>query len=549
VRRLRAPAPDPAGAPPSGDPGAEWDLLVRAVDQVQSTTASLRDATARDVGGAEAGIFDAHLALLADDALLTDARQRVDAGSTAAAGWAAAVDRVHTQVAALPDPYLRARAADVRAVGDQVLRVLLGTPPPRPSGTGVLVAADLTPEQAAGLDEATVRAVVLAGGSPTSHAAILARARGIPAVVGAGPQALSLPEGTLVALDGEAGTVVVRPDDDVVADHERRRVDRDRRRAAALAAAAAPARTTDGTAVRVACNVGSVQEARVGTAQGAEGSGLVRTELCFVGRAEEPDVEEQHTLYLELARALGGHRMTLRTLDVGGDKPLPYIPVPHEDNPFLGLRGLRLGLAREQVLGRQLTAIARTARQTPVDVMFPMVSTVEELRQARHVLDGVLAAEGVTAADGLRVGIMVEVPAAALKAAAFAGLLDFVSIGTNDLTQYALAAERGNPHVAGLSDALDPGVLQLIGAVGRAGQGRFDVAVCGEAASDEVAVPLLLGLGVTSLSVAPSAVATVKQRVRGLDLPACEQLARRALVAASSQDVRALVRAEIDPPG
>jgi multiphosphoryl transfer protein len=220
--------------------------------------------------------------------------------------------------------------------------------------------------------------------------------------------------------------------------------------------------------------------------------------------------------------------------------------VPPEDNPFLGLRGLRLGLAREPVLRRQLTAVARVARQTPVDVMFPMVTTVAELRRARSVLDDVARAEGVTAADGLRVGVMVEVPAAALKAAAFGGLLDFVSIGTNDLTQYTLAAERGNPHVAALSDPLDPGVLQLVAAVGRAGRGRFDVGVCGEAGSDEAAVPLLLGLGVDELSVAPSAVASVRQRVRGLDLAICAGLAETALTAESAEDVRALVRDRLD---
>jgi phosphoenolpyruvate-protein phosphotransferase len=443
-------------------------------------------------------------------------------------------------MAALPDPYLSARAADVRAVGDQVLRTLLGADAPRPTGPGVLVAADLTPELAAALDAATVHAVVLAAGSPTSHAAILARARGIPAVVAAGNAVLDLTEGTPLAVDASAGTVTVRPDRDVIAAHERRRADDDRRRASARAAAAAPARTVDGTLIQVACNVGSVADARAGAERGAEGAGLVRTELCFVGRADEPDVDEQEAVYLEIAQALGGRRITLRTLDVGGDKPLAFLPVPHEDNPFLGLRGLRLGLAREQVLRRQLTAVVRVARRTPVSVMFPMVTTVDELRRARALLDEVRTAERASCA--LQVGIMVEVPAVALNLGAFAGLLDFVSIGTNDLTQYALAAERGNPHVASLADPLEPGVLALIAAAGRAGRGRFSVAVCGEAAADELAVPLLLGLGVDELSVAPEAVPSVKQRVRELDLPDCAALAGSALEAGSAARVRALVR-------
>jgi phosphocarrier protein FPr len=545
VQHLQVARPDRSAAPPPKDPESEHTALTRALDEVRVATEATREATARDVGEEEAAIFDAHLGLLADDALVGSARERIQNGTGAVVAWADAVDAVHDRVAALPDPYLSARAADVRDVGDQVLRALLGTEAPRPTGRGVLVAADLTPELAAGLDPATVQAVVLAGGSPTSHAAILARARGIPAVVAAGNAVLDLPGGTPLAVDAAAGTVRVRPDAGVLADHERRRADEERRRDAARAAAHASARTVDGTVVHVACNVGSLADARAGAERGAEGAGLVRTELCFVGRPDEPDVDEQEAVYLKIAEALGGRRITLRTLDVGGDKPLPFLPVPHEDNPFLGLRGLRLGLAREEVLRRQLTAIIRVARRTPVSVMFPMVSTVDELRRARALLDDVRTAEGApgpAAPDGLQVGIMVEVPAVALNLGAFAGLVDFVSIGTNDLTQYALAAERGNPHVAALADPLEPGVLSLIAAAGAAGRGRFSVAVCGEAAADDLAVPLLLGLGVDELSVNPEAVPAVKQRVRELDIAACAALATSALEAGSAARVRALVR-------
>ena len=543
VRHLHQPAPDTSSArPPSGDPLVEWRRLTGAIEATRAGTEAVREATARDVGEDEAAIFDAHLALLADESLLQDVRGRVDADQGAVDAWSAAIETVERQLRALPDPYLRARAADVRGVGDQVLRALLGSGEAVLTGVGVLVADDLTPAQTAGLDRRTVQAIVLARGSRTSHAAILARAKGIPAIVSAGDDVLALPEGTLVALDGDAGTLVVRPDEAVVAEYKKRRHDHQQQQDSALAAAGAPARTADGVGVHVACNVGSVDDARVGGEQGADGAGLVRTELCFVGRADEPDVEEQEALYLAVAEALGGRRITLRTLDVGGDKPLPYLPVPPEDNPFLGLRGLRLSLVRPDVLRRQLTAIARVARQTPVSIMFPMVSTVDELRRARAHLDAVTAAEGVTRADALRVGIMVEVPAVALKLHAFAGLLDFVSIGTNDLTQYALAAERGNPHVAALSDPLDPGVLALVAAAGRAGHGRFPVAVCGEAGSDPLAVPLLLGLGVGELSVSPYAVPAVKQRVRALDLAVCTELAQAALAAESGEQVRQLVR-------
>jgi phosphocarrier protein FPr len=254
-------------------------------------------------------------------------------------------------------------------------------------------------------------------------------------------------------------------------------------------------------------------------------------------------VAEQETEYAAIASALGGRRATLRTLDVGGDKPLPYLPMPAEDNPFLGVRGLRLALDRPGLLREQLVAVCAVARRTPVSLMFPMVSTVGELCAARSVLLDAAGDDGLP--DGLRVGMMVEVPAAALKIESFLSHLDFVSIGTNDLTQYTLAVERGNPGLAGLSDALDPGVLQLIDLVCRAARGRVDVAVCGEAASDEVAVPLLVGLGVRELSVGPHAVPGVKARVRELDLEQCEVVAEQALTLTGAAEVRELVVSKI----
>ena len=247
-------------------------------------------------------------------------------------------------------------------------------------------------------------------------------------------------------------------------------------------------------------------------------------------------MSEQEEEYAGIASALGGRRTTLRTLDVGGDKPLPYLPMPAEANPFLGVRGVRLALDRPSLLLDQLVAVCAVARRTPVSLMFPMVSTVAELSAARAVLAEAAGPSGLP--DGLRVGMMVEVPAAALKIESFLPQLDFVSIGTNDLTQYTLAAERGNPGVDALSDALDPAVLQLIDRVCQAARGRADVAVCGEVASDEIAVPLLVGLGVHELSVGPHDVPAVKARVRELDLAQCELVAKQTLRLESAAEVR-----------
>ncbi len=545
LRRFGSAVPD-ADDTPVGTPDAEWRRVVEAVAAVRREVAQVRDTTRREVGAAEAGIFEAHLGLLDDEALLADAEARVGAGAGAFAAWSASVDALESEWAGLPDVYLRERAADVRAVGDQVRRALVPVPAAVPAvGEGVLVARDLTPAQVAVLEAGVVLAIVLAAGSTTSHAAILARSRDIPLVVGAGDHVLGVAESTALVVDGGAGTVIVDPAPDVVADYRRRAAALAERRARDLAAGGRPAATLDGTGVVVAANLGSVDDAVAAAAAGADESGLVRTEFLFLGRDAAPDVDEQEAEYAAIAAAMGGRRITLRTLDVGGDKPLAYVPMPAEDNPFLGVRGLRLALERPALLRDQLEAVVRTARRTPVSLMFPMVSTASELRAAREVLAQVAGDDPV---DALRVGMMVEVPAAALKLETFLPLLDFVSIGSNDLTQYALAAERGNPGVAALSDPLDPSVLRLVDHVCRAADGRIDVAVCGEMAADDAAVPVLLGLGVRELSVAPAAVPRVKARVRGLDLATCRAVAARALDLEDAAAVRALVLAMVPAP-
>jgi len=387
-----------------------------------------------------------------------------------------------------------------------------------------------------------VHGIVLAYGSPTSHSAILARSLAIPMVVAAGPDVLTLAEGVTVAIDGGTGELVIDPDQQTLDRYRARAVARRRSEAEARALAAQPARTKDGVAIEVAAKVGSLSDAEQARSSGADAAGLVRTEFLFMERVDAPDVDEQEAAYRAVADALGGQRITLRTLDVGGDKPLSYLPSPHEANPFLGLRGIRLSLSRQALLRDQLTAICRAARDTPVSVMFPMVSTVDELMAALGVLDEAVAATGGNRPSGLRVGIMVEVPATALKAGSFVPHVDFFSIGTNDLTQYTLAAERGNDAVARLADPLDPAVLRLIDGVCRAASGRVDVGVCGEAATDEAAIPLLLGLGVRKLSVVPAAVPLVKQAVRQVVAAAAAGLAVQALDAPGPNEVRALLR-------
>ena len=521
----------------SGDPTTRWRQLREAIAATRRDLARTRARVSRETSESDAAIFDAHLMLLDDAELLSDARAHIDAGSGAARSWHDAVSRIEREFGALDDSYLRGRAADVRAVGDQVLRHLLGTDGGLGSAAGILVAADLTPSDVAELDARLVLGIVLAFGSPTAHASILATAKGVPMLVAAGSQVLGIADGTRLVVDADTGSLVLDPSPDVLAAYERRSAERSLAQAAAHAAAAQPAVTTDGTTIVVNANIGSVDDAKTAADAHADGAGLVRTEFLFHSRSQPPSREEQETVYRAIADAFAGRRVVFRTLDAGGDKPLAFAPVAHEANPFLGIRGLRLSLRHRELLLEQVRAICAVAADAPVSIMFPMVSTVDELLAATAVVDEACCGHRP---EGLRVGMMVEVPAVALKAAAFAAHADFFSVGTNDLTQYALAAERGNPELAALADPLDPGVLRLISELCRQADGT-PVSVCGEVAADPIAVPLLIGLGVHALSVAAPAVGSTKQCVRAVDVDSAAQLARRALMCTSASEVRDLV--------
>ena len=540
VRRL-TPVPVDLAQQPVGEPAAEWRRIVESVAAVRREIEHVRVITAREVGAEQASIFDAHLSLLTDAEMLADVKARLGSDTGAVAAWAGCLAEVEREWATLPDPYLRERAADVHAVGHQVLRALTGGAARQLTAMGVLVADDLTPAETAGLDLELVTGVVLAEGSPSSHAAILARARDIPVVVAAGPEVLGIPEGSTVIIDGGSGELHVDPSPELLEEYRRRSSVAGEQRARQLALAEEPAVTRDGVSFVVAANLGSVADACAALAAGADGAGLVRTEFLFLDRSDAPDVEEQEREYDAIARAMGGRRITLRTLDVGGDKPLSYLPMPQEANPFLGQRGIRLSLEHRDLLRDQMAAICHTARHSPTRIMIPMVSTPGEMIEARQVLTEAAGASGLPA--DLHIGTMIEVPSAALKIEAFLPYVDFVSIGTNDLTQYTLAAERGNGAVANLADALDPGVLRLIDHVCRAARDRIDVGVCGEAASDELAIPVLVGLGVRELSVSPPAVPRVKAAIRELDVERCAALAQVALTLADADDVRKMVLA------
>jgi multiphosphoryl transfer protein len=537
VRHFAAPLAAPSERPSQGSE-EEWRRLESARGTARTAIKHDRDAVARRSTAAEAAIFDAHVALLDDDALLGAARERIEAGASAETAWCEASVETAAAWRALDDELLRERAADVEDVGRRVLAALAGREQrPVLNGPGVLVVSELTPGEAASLDAELVRGIAAARGTATAHAAILARAFGIPAAVGLGPSVLAIGEGEPVLLDGGKGTVLVAPSEEAAARARRERELALERRRTALRDAADPAVTRDGTTIEVSANLGGADEAASVVELGADGVGLLRTEFLFLDRRQIPGEEEQAETLTRIAEALDGRPLIVRTLDVGADKPLPALPVAAEQNPFLGRRGIRLSLDHPELLATQLRAILRVAAEHPLKVMFPMVATAAELEAARAAVAAARSATGVDAP--LEVGIMVEVPSAALQAQQLAASADFFSIGTNDLTQYTMAAERGNEHVGDLLAGPQPAVLRLVRATvaGAQAHGRW-VGVCGELAGDPAVALLLVGLGVRELSMAPPVVPEVKEALRSVALTDAVEAARRALDARDSAEAR-----------
>ncbi|WP_412460707.1 phosphoenolpyruvate--protein phosphotransferase [Pseudomonas sp. SC11] len=487
-----------------------------------------------------AEIFVTHQEMLADPALTDEVDQRLTQGESAAAAWMTVIEAAASQQEALRDALLAERAADLRDVGRRVLAQLCGvTEQAEPQQPYVLVMAEVGPSDVARLDPQRVAGIVTAHGGATAHSAIVARALGIPAVVGAGAAILLLEPGTALLLDGQRGKVSVAPPADELQRALAERDQREQRLQAAWSQRHAPAVTRDGHALEVFANIGDSSGIDKVVEQGAEGVGLLRTELIFMAHPQVPDVATQEAEYRRVLDGLQGRPLVVRTLDVGGDKPLPYWPIAAEDNPFLGVRGVRLTLQRPQVMEDQLRALLQAADDRPLRIMFPMVGQMHEWRAAKAMVERLR--QDIPVAD-LQVGIMIEVPSAALLAPQLAREVDFFSIGTNDLTQYTLAIDRGHSSLSAQADGLHPAVLQLIDMTVRAAhaEGKW-VGVCGELAADPQAVSVLLGLAVDELSVSPRSIAEVKALVRQADYSTACALAREALQQDSAEAVRALV--------
>ena len=512
------------------------------LDQARARVRSRLQAARASAVGAAREIVEAHLELLDDPELTDGALALVADGASAAYAWRQAIRGGIQALRALNDARMAERVDDLLDLERQVLLSLSGDAsaavaelPP----DAIVLAEELLPSQLVTLDAKRLAGLCLAGGGATSHVSILAAAMGIPALVALGPSLQGIAEGTPLLLDADAGLLHVDPGADRLTATRRQLELRAARLAAEREAARQDCYTADGKRIEVFANIGSLAEAQAAARNGAEGCGLLRTEFLFLERETPPSEAEQHAEYQRLAEALAGKPLTIRTLDIGGDKPIPYLPMPAEENPALGLRGVRTSLWRPDLLRQQLRAILGVRPYGQCRILLPMITEVAEIRSVRAMVEEARAEIGRR--EPIEVGVMIETPASALVAESIAAEADFFSIGTNDLTQYTLAMDRGHPELAARLDALHPAVLRLIAHTAAAAEARKRLlAVCGGLASDPVAAPILIGLGVHELSAVPSVIPRLKALIRTLTLADCADAARQALQQNSAEAVRAL---------
>ncbi|EXS10765.1 phosphoenolpyruvate-protein phosphotransferase [Acinetobacter sp. 883425] len=489
-------------------------------------------------------IFQAHLEMLDDPDLINGVYQKINLNLSAPAAWHEHIEAAAKEQAALPDRLLAERATDLRDIGDRVLAQLCGEVIiEEPKEPYILIMYDVGPSDVARLNKDRVAGILTAVGGASAHSAIVARALGIPAIVGAGDQVLDIEQKSSLLINGDTGAFILNPNAQQIEQAKQERDLQKKIREEAERHSQEPAITLDQHQIEIAANLGKVQATAHAVEYGAEAIGLLRTELVFMAHSSAPSEATQEADYRIVLDALAGRPLVVRTLDVGGDKPLPYLPIAEEENPFLGLRGIRLTLRQPELLRQQLIALLKAADDRPLRIMFPMIGRVEEWRAAKTILDEVKAAHPCT---NLQVGIMIEVPSAALLAPILAKEVDFFSIGTNDLTQYTLAIDRGHPILSAEADGLHPSILQLIDQTVKAAHkyGKW-VGICGELAADPKAVPILMGLGVDELSMSPNSIPLVKAQIRTLNYSQAQVLAKRALECDSATAVRQLSEQEM----
>jgi phosphotransferase system enzyme I (PtsI) len=522
----------------------------KALEVTQEEIKKIKEKALEEFGKEKAEIFEAHLMLASDPELIEGVENMIKTELVTADN---AVNKVIEQNASvmesLNDEYLKERAVDLRDVGNRIIENLLGVKSVNLSDLEeevVVIARDLTPSDTATMKKEMVLGFATDVGGRTSHTAIMARSLEIPAVVGLGNVTSQVKAGDLVIVDGLEGIVIVNPDEKTVEDYKSKKESYEKKVEGLKQLKDLPAETPDGKKVMLAANIGTPKDVASALANGAEGVGLFRTEFLYMDRNSLPSEEEQFEAYKEVVEKMGGRPVTIRTLDIGGDKELPYLDMPKEMNPFLGYRAIRLCLDRPDIFKTQLRAILRASAYGNVQIMYPMISSVEEVRKANSILEEVKAEldrEGVKYDKEIKVGIMVEIPSAAVTADILAKEVDFFSIGTNDLTQYTLAVDRMNEHVKEYYQPFHPAILRLVKMVIDAAhkEGKF-AAMCGEMAGDPLAAVILLGLGLDEFSMSATSIPEIKNIIRNVEYEKAKEIAEKALNMSEAREIEKMMK-------
>ena len=537
---------------PCKNPEEEKAKLIEARDKTKEQLQKIRETTAKKVSEEKAAIFDAHITLLEDEDLLQEVNDIITDEKVSADYALSRGIEVYRQILSdVQDEYLRERAGDLADIADRWIRNILGETIVELSDipkNSIIIARDLTPSDTANLNLENTLGFITEIGGRTSHTSIMARSLEIPAVVGIGSiikdiKAIKTKSDITIILNGNTGGVIIEPSEKSIEECEKLKVEFDRNRALLKEFAHRDAISKDGTKIRVYANIGSPADLGGALKNGADGIGLYRTEFLFMENTDFPTEEEQFKAYKEVVEAMSGHTVTIRTMDIGGDKHLPYLDMPVEENPALGWRALRICLDRQSIIKTQFRALLRASAFGKVKIMLPMIVSLEELRKAKAIFNDCkleLMKENVAFNEALELGIMIETPSVVFKSESFARESDFFSIGTNDLTQYTLAADRGNEKIASICDPYNPSVLIAIKmAIDGAHSSGIIISMCGELAGDLLAVPLLFGLGLDVFSMSAISIPEVKKMIISLDKPECAMLAKRVLSLSTSEEVKA----------
>ncbi|MDB5084358.1 MAG: phosphoenolpyruvate-protein phosphotransferase [Bacilli bacterium] len=539
------------------DPQRESIRFQKAVDQAKQDLESIRKMTEQRLGPLKAEIFEAHLMVLEDPELIDAIKEKIlQQKINAEFALHETSHKFIELLEGMDDERLRERASDVRDVNQRIMSYLLGRDYSAPSAItepSILIAADLTPSDTAQLDRTLVKGFITEIGSRSSHSAIMARSLEIPAIVGVGAAAATIDSGITVILDGLNGQIVVNPTMDELHEYERQREQYEQHKSELRTLMNQPTVSKDGHRVELAANIGSVEDVEKAIENGAEAIGLFRTEFLYMNRNSLPSEDEQFQVYTYVLDRMGQRPVVIRTLDIGGDKKLPYLPLPEEQNPFLGFRAIRMCLEHQDLFRTQLRALLRASAHGNLKIMFPMIAVLEEFMEAKRILldeRDKLIKEAVSIADRIEVGMMVEIPSSALSASIFAKEVDFFSIGTNDLIQYTMAADRMNEKVAYLYQPYHPSVLRLVQMVITAAEkeGKW-VSMCGEMAGDETSIPILLGLGLHEFSMSATSILPARALIRQLSKLEWSGQTEMLLSLRGNDQVRGKVRTLLQTPG